>query len=692
MSQTADFLVELGTEELPPKALKKLSKAFTSGVVAGLDKAGLKHGEVTSYAGPRRLAIMVAALEVRQADRVIEKQGPNVAAAFDAEGNPSKACQGFARSCGVEVADLIKVETPKGEKLAFRVEQPGEAAEALLPAIVDQSLAALPIPKRMRWGNSRTEFVRPVRWLLMLLGEQVVDAEILELKSGNQTFGHRFRAPAALTITKPSEYAEVLRSQGSVISCFAERRAMIVDEANRVAAECGGTPMFDEDLLDEMSGLVEWPFGLAPSFEQEFLEVPPESLISAMQEHQKCLAILDKDGKLLNRFITMSNIDSKDPRKVIEGNERVMRARLADAAFFYKQDLKHPLDDLAAQLSSVVFQKQLGSVADKSHRVAQLAGSIAEKVGSNVEWAKRAGELCKADLLSEMVYEFTDLQGLMGRYYAEAHGEPADVAAAIYEQYLPKFAGDELPKTATGQAVALADRLDTLVGIFGINQPPTGSKDPYALRRAALGVLRIIVEGKLELDLVDLMTQAVAAYGDKLSNDQTAEQVVAFMLERFRAWYQDEGIDTNVINAVMALKPTRPQDFAARVQAVQAFIQLPQAEALSAANKRVGNLLSKSAGEVTIAEVNAELLSDAEEKTLAAVLAAKQDLVAPLIAAGDYSTALEKLADLREPVDAFFDNVRVMADDEAVKNNRLSLLGQLQGLFLQIADISLLQS
>ena len=682
--QAQDFLVELGTEELPPKALKKLAEAFLAGVEGGLKDAGLGYAKARYYAAPRRLAVLVEALATQQPDRTTQLDGPPVQAAFDADGNPTKAAEGFARKCGVSLDEIDQ----SGPKLRFVQNIPGQPATDLLPGIVDAALAALPIPKRMRWGARKTEFVRPTQWLVMLLGDQVVPCEILSQRAGNLSRGHRFHHPDQVTIASPAAYAETLRS-AHVIADFAERREIIKSRVDTLAAEQQGTAIVPADLLDEVTALVEWPVPLVCSFEERFLEVPQEALISTMQDNQKYFCLLDANGKLLPRFITVSNLESKDPAQIIAGNEKVVRPRLTDAEFFFKQDQKQPLETRNQRLANVVFQADLGSVFDKAKRVSELAGFIAERIGGDAGRAARAGLLSKCDLATEMVGEFPELQGIAGYYYAKHDGEADDVALALNEQYMPRGAGAELPSTLTGAAVALADKIDTLVGIFGIGMLPTGSKDPYALRRAALGVLRILIEKQLELDLNAALQAAVEQYGSRVKADGLVAQVQDFIFDRLRARYEDEGIDVAVYQSVRAVSPTSPLDFDQRVQAVQAFRRLPEAETLAAANKRVSNILSKAEG-VVATEINTALLQESAEQALASAVEAAEQAIAPLAAQRQYQPTLERLAALREPVDAFFEQVLVNADDPAVKANRYALLARLRGLFLGVADISLL--
>ncbi|MFV3329889.1 glycine--tRNA ligase subunit beta [Pseudomonas sp. NY15437] len=679
-----DFLVELGTEELPPKALKSLGEAFLAGIEKGLKAAGLTYAAARCYAAPRRLAVQIDQLAVQQPDRTVNLDGPPLQAAFDASGNPTQAALGFAKKCGVDLEQIDK----SGPKLKFSQTIAGQPAVGLLPGIVEGSLNDLPIPKRMRWAARREEFVRPTQWLVMLFGDDVVDCEILTRKAGRESRGHRFHNPANVRISAPANYLEDLRS-AHVLADFAERREIISRRVAELAAEQKGSAIVPADLLDEVTALVEWPVPLVCSFEERFLAVPQEALITTMQDNQKYFCLLDANGKLLPRFITVANIESKAPEHIVSGNEKVVRPRLTDAEFFFKQDQKQPLEAFNARLKNVVFQAQLGTVYEKAERVSTLAAYIAERIGGDATNAARAGILSKCDLATEMVGEFPEMQGIAGYYYATAGGEAKDVALALNEQYMPRGAGAELPSTLTGAAVAVADKLDTLVGIFGIGMLPTGSKDPYALRRAALGVLRILIEKQLDLDLVDAIGVAVAQYGDKVKAEGLSEQVQDFVFDRLRARYEDEGVDVAAYQAVRALKPTAPLDFDQRVQAVQAFRQLAEAGALAAANKRVSNILAKAEGEVPAA-VNASLFTEAAEKALGSAVAAAESEVAPLAAARDYRAALARLAALRAPVDAFFEEVLVNADDNAVKANRYALLAKLRGLFLGVADISLL--
>jgi len=700
MSEKRDLLVEIGTEELPPKALKQLSDAFGAGVVEGLRKAELHFGDVKLYAAPRRLAILIHDLATQQPDKQVERRGPAVKAAFDEEGNPSKALQGFARSCGAEVSDLQRIETDKGEWLVYRSEQKGQPANALIPAIVQESLDKLPIPKRMRWGDLTTEFVRPVHWVVMLFGDQVIDSQVLGIRAGRETRGHRFHHPHALYIAEPTNYAPLLESEGQVIADFATRREAVRAQVLEAAAKLNGSAVIDEELLDEVTSMVEWPQAIVGNFETRFLEVPAEALITTMKSNQKYFHVVNGEGKLLPHFITLSNIVSRHPQSVIAGNERVIRPRLADADFFWNQDRKHSLTAHLESLKSVVFQNKLGTLFDKSQRLEKLAEVLAEAIGVNANDAARAALLSKCDLMTEMVGEFPELQGIMGRYYATHDGENAEVASALDEQYMPRFAGDQLPGNGIGQVVALADKLDTLVGIFGIGQAPTGDKDPFALRRATLGVLRILIENQLDLDLMEALGSASARYHEQAHTRDifpttgTSKDVVVavfdFMMERLRGYYLDQGVTPDEFEAVYAVRPTRPHDFDQRIRAVRAFRKLPQAESLAAANKRIHNILKKVEGKLPETLDHARLEEPAEQ-ALASAVAELRDEVNALFEQRQYEAALSKLASLREPVDAFFDNVMVMAENQALRNNRLALLSGLQQLFLQVADLSRLQ-
>ena len=686
---TQNFLVEIGTEELPPKALKTLATSFADNVEAELNQAGLTFDKIEWFAAPRRLAVKVLNLATQQPSKEIEKRGPAVSAAFDAEGKPTKAAEGWARGCGITVEQAERIATDKGEWLVHRAKIEGQPTKNLLNDIVANALAKLPIPKPMRWADKTVQFIRPVHTVTMLLGDELIEGEILGVASARTIRGHRFLGEKEFEIQHADQYPKLLREKGSVVADFNERKAEILAKSQAKATALGGVADIEESLLEEVTSLVEYPNVLAAKFEERFLAVPAEALVYTMKGDQKYFPIYDKDGKLLPHFIFVSNINPEDPTAIIEGNEKVVRPRLTDAEFFFKTDLKQKLVDRLPRLETVLFQQQLGTLKDKTDRIEQLAGEIAKQIGADEAKAKRAGLLSKCDLMTNMVFEFTDTQGVMGMHYARHDGEDEEVAVALNEQYMPRFAGDELPKSLVASAVALADKFDTLTGIFGIGQAPKGSADPFALRRAALGALRIIVEKNLPLDLEDLVKKSAALFGDKLTNKNVVADVVDFMLGRFRAWYQDEGIAVDVIQAVLARRPTRPADFDARVRAVSHFRTLDSAEALAAANKRVSNILAKA--DAAIGEINLTACVEPAEKALAEAVLALRTEVQPLIAQGDYTTVLDKLANLRTPVDNFFDNVMVNAEDPALRQNRLAILNTLQGLFLQVADISVLQ-
>lgn len=685
-----DFLVELGTEELPPKALAKLSKAFTGGIVSGLKSHDLSFGEVQAFASPRRLAVLISELDEKTPLKEVTVWGPPAKIAFDGDGNPTKAAEAFAKKNACTVEDLATENDGKQDKLQFRQQAGGELTTQLLEAVVQQSLAALPIAKRMRWGARRDEFVRPVQWLLMLFGTEVVDAEVFGIKANRETRGHRFHYDQTLLIDAPAEYPEKLTNIAHVMADYQLRKETIRQQVLVEASQVGGQAMMDEELLDEVCSLVEWPVALTGKFEERFLQVPSEALVYSMKEHQKYFPVEDKDGNLMPYFITVSNIVSKDPSQVISGNEKVIRPRLADAAFFFETDKKTSLDDFRDRLKPIVFQAQLGSVYDKTERIRNLAQLIANQTGADLAKCQRAAELCKSDLVTDMVGEFDKMQGVAGMYYAQHNGEDAEVAQALVEQYLPKFAGDKLPETQTGTIIALADRLDTLSGIFGIGQKPTGSKDPFGLRRSSVAVLRLLVEKELALDLKQLLKLAIVNHGENVKDaDVTEDTAFDYMIERFRSWYEEEKIAAEVFMAVSAKNLTVPLDINRRVHAVNAFSQLEDASALAAANKRVSNILAKL-DQAPANDIDQSLLQEDAEKNLAQAVAQKTEQVTPLFAAANYTEALSALADLRPVVDSFFDDVMVMADDEALRNNRLALLSQLRQLFLQVADISLL--
>ncbi len=687
----SEFLVEIGTEELPPKALPRLSEAFEDGLREHLAEARLAHGEIRRYATPRRLALRVSDLAGRQADVENELRGPPVRVAFGADGQPTRAALAFAEKCGVAVDELERVETPKGDWLVFRGTEAGRPAAELLPDLVARSLAGLPIPKRMRWADRDEDFVRPVHWVVMLLDDQVVPAELFGIRTGRDTRGHRFHAPGPFHLASASDYPALIESEGYVIADFAARRRAVETAVREAADARGGTAVLDPELLDEVTSLVEWPVPVAAGFEARFLELPPEVLVATLQSHQRYFPLRGADGALINDFVAVANLESADPAAVREGNERVVRPRLADAAFFWDQDRRLPLAERRAGLRDVVFQNKLGSVFDKTERVAALAAHIGTAIGADPALTRRAAELGKCDLLTEMVGEFPELQGVMGRYYAAHDGEDPLVAAALDDQYRPRFAGDGLPASPVGMAVSMADKLDTLAAIFSIGQRPTGTRDPFGLRRAALGVLRMLIEGGLDLNLPGLIREAAGRVPGVADPDGLAAEVFDYMMDRLRAYYVDGGGEVrapaDVFEAVFANRPESPLDFHQRILAVNAFRRLDAAETLAAANKRVSNILKKSGSEAAPEPVEA-LFEMPEEAALYDRLNAMEPEVSRLLENGRYEEALVRLADLREPVDAFFDTVLVMDEDPAKRRNRLALLARMRKLFMHTADLS----
>ena len=688
MSQE-NLLIELGTEELPPKSLRKLAESFASNIEAELNKAELTFEKVNWLASPRRLAVVVTNLVATQADKIVEKRGPAVNVAFDDNGVATKAAQGWARSNGITVEEAERLVTDKGEWLLFKSAVKGQHINSLIPAIAESALAKLPIAKPMRWGSASTQFIRPVHTVTMLFGSELIQGELLGVASDRTIRGHRFMGEAELTLSHADQYESLLDDSGKVIVDYERRKAIIREQVEALAAHENGVAAIDDELLEEVTSLVEWPVTLVGSFEEKFLAVPSEALIYTMKDNQKYFPVLDKEGNLLPRFIFVSNIVSRDPKQVVSGNEKVVRPRLADAEFFFETDKKKTLESRLASLSTVLFQKQLGTLKEKSERISAVAEKIATSIQANPEHAQRAGLLSKADLMSEMVMEFPDVQGVMGMYYARFDGEHEDVAVALNEQYLPRFAGDKLPTSLVACAVSLADKLDTLVGIFGIGQAPKGDKDPFALRRAAIGLLRIITDKNLDLDIVDLVEIAKTEYADKLTNDNVVNDVVDFLFARFRATYQANGYSVELIQSVLERRPTKPVDFEKRIKAVAKFQTLPEAAPIAAANKRISNILAKVTEDINL-EVSQELLQEDAEKALVEILGSLESKLSPLFSVGDYESALFELASLQAPVDVFFDNVMVMADDLAVKNNRLALLNRLRNLFLQVADVSVL--
>lgn len=683
-----DFLVEIGTEELPPKALDNLAASLEQGIVKGLNREELNFTASYRYATPRRLAVLIHELQPQQADKIIERLGPAVSAAFTGQGAPTKAAQGFARSCGVAVEELDRSKSGDVEKLVFSLKESGRPVQDLLPRLVRDALEQLPVPKRMRWGNSREEFVRPVHWVVMMYGNKTIPALLLGVEANHFSYGHRFNFNKKILIKNAKDYEALLEEKGGVIPDFNKRKGLIRELVENEGAKAGAVAVIDEALLDEVTSLVEYPVALTGKFEEEFLDLPPEALILTMKSHQKCFYLVDKKGKLLPKFITISNLQSKDPSKVVEGYERVIRPRLADARFFYETDKKHSLESRLQQLNTVIFQEKLGTIYEKSQRVAALTTAIAERIGADSTLCSRAATLAKCDLLTLMVGEFADLQGLMGFYYALHDGEPEELAQALNEQYMPRFSGDSLPNSKTGIALALADKLDSIVGIFGIGQPPTGSKDPFALRRSAIGVLRIIVEKELDLDLLYCIEQAVSGFEEANLAQNTADEVFEFMLERFKAWFMDKEITVEEFQSVFVVRPTRPLDFHLRILAVHNFNLLPESASLAEANKRVSNLLAKQNFNAEDTAVKEELLQEPAEKALHRELVDKILEVAPLLEKGLYKEGLQTLASLKISVDTFFDEVLVVCEDASLRENRLALLQQLRDLFLQTADIS----
>jgi glycyl-tRNA synthetase beta chain len=685
---TRDFLFELGTEELPPLALRELEQALADSIRAGLAAAGLAHGPLRSFATPRRLAVLIDALAEVQPAQQLRRKGPPVNAAFDKAGQPTRAATAFAESCGTTVDQLGRLKEGKGEFLLFEGQKAGAPAVSLLPGIVQAALDALPIPKRMRWGSSDAEFVRPVHWLVLLFGRDIIPARLLDTEAGRSTRGHRFHAPASIELAQPSDYAKVLETQGKVIADFAARRERVRAEVLRAAPQ--GRPLITDELLDEVTALVEWPVGVAGQFDERFLALPREVLVSTLQEHQRYFPIEDAQGWLLPGFITVSNIESRDVTKVRAGNERVVRPRLTDAAFFYEQDRRQPLAARRAALDTVTFQAKLGSIGAKVQRVRQLAGELARAFGFDAAAAQQAADLAKCDLVTGMVGEFPELQGVMGRYYALADGVPAGVADAIAEHYLPRGAGDVLPGSEAGVSVALADRLDTLAGIFALGQKPTGTKDPFGLRRAAIGVLRIALEKNLDLDLQHWIQRAVEL--QSVRAEGSVAELQAYLHERMRGLLAESvaGASSEMFDAVMAAQPRSPRDAAARLAALAAFLQRPEAAALAAANKRIANILKKSAAESGAAapQVDRARLALAPEQALHAALLACETPVRAAIAAGDYAGALAQLAGLRGAVDAFFDQVMVNDPDPVLRANRHALLAALRDLFAGLAEFS----
>jgi len=690
MSKTADFLVEIGTEELPPKALRSLMEAFGANLSAGVDDARLSHGDIHSYASPRRLAVVISKLALSQDDRKVEQKGPPVKVAFDADGNPTPAATAFAAKCGTGLDELDRIETDKGEWLVFHAVETGRTAAQLLPEVVERALAALPVPRRMRWGAGDAEFVRPVHWIVLLHGKDIIDASVMGIAAGRESHGHRFHSSGPVSISSPGDYLASLEKEGYVIADFERRREMVREGVNAAAEQAGGRIVDGESLYDEVTALVEWPVPIVGAFDELFLELPREVVISTLTAHQRYFPVADDDDKLLPHFVTVANLESKDPEQVIEGNERVIRPRLADAAFFWDSDRKKTLDSRQETLRDVVYQRGLGSVFDKSHRTGHLAVWLANDLDADAPTVERAAALAKCDLITGMVGEFPDLQGTMGRYYAASNGEPEAVANAIAEHYQPRFAGDETPASQTGQILAVADKLDTLAGVFSIGKKPSGNRDPFGLRRAALGIVRILIERGIDVDLKAMIEQAVNQQPDgKIPAAELCSDLYAFITDRLRRYFldRDAGLSTETFDAVMARQPASLVDFDRRLAAVQTFARLDQAESLAAANKRIANILRK-AGDPQGLAVAVKLFELDAEQTLYNALVNSREKVGPMLEHRRYAEILNELAGLREPVDRFFDDVMVMAEDDAVRNNRLALLSDIRALFLDVADIS----
>ena len=690
MSKKQDLLIEIGTEELPPKSLKRLATAFHQELCNSLKENGLEFSETSWLASPRRLAVIVNQLEISQSDKQQQRRGPAISAAFDDDGKPTRATEGFAKSCGVAVDQLGKLETEKGSWLVFDTLVKGKQTKELIPDMVNMALKRLPIAKRMRWGNNDFEFVRPIKWILLLLGTETIDCEIMGVRSGKHSYGHRFHHPGAIKIKQAAEYVEALKQNGKVVADYNERRSLIKDQVEKLATKNNGAAIIDPELLDEVTALVEWPVSFAGNFNPDFLKLPKEVLIASMQDHQKYFPILDKQKNLLASFICVTNIESKEPDLIKQGNERVIQPRLSDATFFWERDLKNGLAKHIAGLNKVVYQKELGTLHEKSERLNSIISNLAKTFNIDNNNAKRAAELCFCDLLTEMVCEFPALQGTMGKYYAEADGEDANVALALEEYYQPRFAGDDLPTTTLGQCLAISEKVDTLVGIFSIGKAPTGDKDPFGLRRSAIGLLRIIIECEIDIDLKELLDSAASNYPSKVKAKDITNDVFRFLMERLRRYYIDEGVSNDTFESVLAINSSKPLDFHHRLIAVTEFRKLAEADSLAAANKRISNILKKSDFNNTL-KVKDELLSEEPEVLLAKTLKEYQKKVVPMINDRDYKSALTELAGLRESVDSFFDNVMVMCDDDDVKNNRLALLSDLNSLFLETADISKLQ-
>ena len=688
MTDNKPLLFELGTEELPPKTLLTLSNALLSNITQALTDAELTFGQTSSFATPRRLAILIEDIIIQQPDKTIEKRGPAIKAAFDSEGNPSRAALGFATSCGTTVDQLSRLKTEKGEWLAFNQETKGQATNDLIPEIINQGLKKLPIAKRMRWGDLATEFVRPVHWAVLLFGSDHLNCEILGINTGQHTFGHRFHAPTAIFLDHPSEYQRKLLEKGYVIADFEQRKQVIHTATLAAADNVGGTAVINEALLEEITALNEWPIPITGNFDPRFLKLPAEVLITTMQTNQKYFAVTDDQQKLLPNFITFSNIESTNPQSIKEGNERVILPRLADAEFFWKQDRHLKLSDRTPKLANIIFQKTLGTLQDKSQRLEVLATYLSTALAIAPQQSRRAAQLAKTDLLTEMVAEFPSLQGVMGRYYALADNEPDEVAQALEEQYYPKQSGGPIPESQTGQILAIADKTDTLVGIFSAGLIPSGDKDPYALRRATLGIIRIIIENRLNINITELISVSLSQFTHNFDRELTEHKITSFIYERLKGYFLDHDFTIDQFESVLAVSPDNLLDFFLRLQAVRDFRALPESNSLSEANKRIKNILRKSESSPQSSVQN--LIEEQELNLLKATLAAEKD-IQPLIHDSNHTAALNRLAQLKEDVDLFFEHIMVNCDDLSLRNNRLALLHKVENLFLKIADISKLQ-
>lgn len=691
MSQQ-DFLFELGCEELPPKALPKLAQSLHDQLCENFNKLSLSFLSSDWFATPRRLAVRFTQLDTAQQDNLVEKLGPAVAAAFDTDGKPKPAALGFAKSCGVTVDKLTKKQTDKGERLAFSEQVNGEKTIKLLPQLITKAITQLPVPKNMRWSDGEAQFSRPVHWMLALLGEKIIPLNLFDIQANQKTFGHRFHAPETIEINQPKEYEEKL-ANAKVIVSFHARKAKIREQVESIARQQSATAVIKEDLLEEVCALVEWPVALLGEFNKEFLSVPEEALISSMEKHQKYFHLLDSNNQLMAKFITVANIESKNPASVIQGNQKVIRPRLADAQFFYQSDIKQPLASRAEKLKTIIFQQKLGTLWDKTQRVKQLSVEIAKQLNVEKKLVERAAELSKCDLVTDMVGEFADLQGIMGDYYAINDGEDPQVAQAVREIYLPRFADDELPEKEVGLVLAIAEKIDTLVGIFGINQMPTGTKDPFALRRASIGVLRLIIVKELcsDLDLDDLIDQSLLTYQGIQLEGKTKTNLLEYFSARILHHYSEhDKFPTPVIKAVLALNLTKPRDIEKRIMALRVFNDSPESKDLAEANKRVKNILEKSDFDAAKITINSDLF-EADEKALYMQIERLRDFVDSKVRQAEYKDALDELAKIKNVVNQFFNNVMINVEDEVIRNNRLALIAELRNLFLKIADISLLQ-